>query len=256
MGLRILQPLKPSEPAFLEQVRALEPGAFAVAAYGCLLPDRLLALAPKGAWNVHPSLLPRWRGPAPIHRALMEGDAVTGVSIMRLTSRMDAGPIARKEPTGIGPRETRGDLERRLAELGANLLAEILAALDRNPVVLDEQDEAGATYAAQITSGEGELKWVATAEALDRRIRALLPAPGAFFVHGAARVKVLDAAPEPGSGELAPGTLIGRDGRGGWLVACGGGSLRIAQVQPEGKKPMTMDAFVIGRRQEKGSVLG
>jgi len=254
-GISILQPDKTSDPAFLEKVRDAKPDAFAVAAYGHFLPDRLLALAPRGAWNVHPSLLPRWRGPAPVHRALLAGDPVTGVSIMRITDRMDAGPVARQETTAIGTGETRGELERRLAILGADMLASVLAALERDSVILVAQDEERMTHAAMLKPGESELKWPEPSAVLDRLVRALLPAPGAFFRHGAARVKVTGIGPVGGTAEKEPGTLLERNDAGAWRVACGSGSLWIASVQPEGGKSMTMDAFVSGRRLSQGSRL-
>jgi methionyl-tRNA formyltransferase len=255
LGLRIFQPDKPTEPVFLEQVGKMNPDVFAVAAYGNILPDRLLALAPKGAWNVHPSLLPLWRGPAPIHRAMLSGDPATGVSIMRLTGRMDAGPVARQETTMIGPAETRGELERRLAILGAGMLAETITALERDAVVLVEQDEEKTSYAAIFKPGEGELKWSEPASHLDRLIRTLLPAPGAFFRHGSARVKVTGPGTVDGPTENDPGVLVERNDSGGWRIAAGSDSLWIMEVQPEGGKSMTLDAFVSGRRLSRGSIL-
>ncbi len=254
LKLAVLQPEKPSEPAFLERVEAMRPDVFAVAAYGHLLPDRLLSMAPLGAWNVHPSLLPRWRGPAPIHRTIWAGDEITGVSIMKLAARLDAGPLARQETVRVEPRETCGALEQRLAALGADLLVETLQKLRHGAVPLKEQDENAATYAPVFKPEELELNWDHPAVRLDRLIRALAPTPGAHFVFRGSQVKARDAEPAPTLPSPA-GTLLERSPQRAWRVACGEGSLWIRMVQPEGKSTMTMDAFIAGRRLKRGDVL-
>ena len=255
-GLPVLQPRRPSEPGFLETLTALTPDALAVAAYGHLIPDPHLAAAPLGAWNVHPSLLPRWRGPAPVHRALAVGDAETGVTIIRLIARLDAGPMARRQATPIAPGETRSALEARLAAVGAEMLVTTLREAGDGAVRLTPQDDAAATYAGMFSREEGELKWAHPADELDRLVRALAPSPGAWFALGADRIKVLAAAPGgvPPAG-ASPGTLVRGTGQAGWSVACGTGALVVREVQPPGKGRMPFAAFLAGRRLAPGSAL-
>lgn len=254
LGLEVMQPEKPNGPEFLDHVRAIGPDAIAVAAYRHILSDRLLETAPRGGWNVHPSLLPRWRGPAPVHRTIWAGDRETGVTIIRMIRRMDAGPVAMQERTAVGDRETRGELEARLAALGARMLVQTLEAARDGKLRLSEQDEAGATHAPAFQGEDREVRWIRPAEELDRLVRALAPHPAAYFMHRGARVKVLEAAPAAGSGD--PGTLLDRRPREAVLVSCGAGALWVGSVQPEGKKPMAMDAFIAGRRLKPGDSLG
>ena len=253
LGLRVLQPANPKTPGFAEELAALAPAALAVVAYGHLIPDAVLAAAPSGAWNVHPSLLPRWRGPAPIHRVVWAGDAETGVSIIRLVAKLDAGPVAAQERLSVGPRWTRGELEARLAGLGADLLVRTLGAVRDGAVKLADQDEAGVTYAAMFKPEECEMAWDRPADELDRLVRALHPSPGAWFKFRGERVKVIEA--EPSFAASPPGTLVERAAPHGWLVACRTGGLILRRVQPEGKGTMTMDAFVSGRRLTPGELL-
>ncbi|MEK7476402.1 MAG: methionyl-tRNA formyltransferase [Candidatus Coatesbacteria bacterium] len=253
LGLRVLQPESPRTPGFREELAGLSPDALVVVAYGHLIPDALVAVAPRGAWNVHPSLLPRWRGPAPVHRTVWAGDPEAGVSIMRLVAKMDAGPVAASERTPVGPHETRGQLEARLAAVGAALLVRVLGQVADGNVTVMEQDEAAATYAGVFAPVERELRWDRPADELDRLVRALAPAPGAWMSVRNERVKVLEAL--PGFASAAPGTLVERDPQGAWLVACRPGGLWLRRVQPEGKGPMTMDAFVAGRRLNPGDAL-
>lgn len=252
-GLPLLQPERPGEPGFADRIRALEPEAFAVVAYGGLLPDPLLALAPRGAWNVHPSLLPRWRGPAPVHRTVWAGDAQTGVSIIRLVRKLDAGPVALRETVAVNDRETRGELEARLATLGARMLVQTLAAAAAGPVPVTEQDDAAATYAARFESTEREVHWDRPAAELDRLVRALAPSPSAWFTVRGERVKLLASGAWEKAGTA--GALVERGSHGDWLVGCGEGSLWVDRVQPAGKPAMTMDAFVAGRRLTAGMTL-
>lgn len=240
-------------PEAVAAVAALSPDALVVAAYGLILPDSLLAVPRLGPWNVHPSLLPRWRGPAPVHRTVWAGDAETGVTIMRVASRVDAGPMALVERTTVGPRETRGELENRLSAIGAALIVRAMDALERGDLPVTAQDELQATYAPVFGPEEAAFEWNAGATATDRLIRALSPAPGAHFMANGTRVKVREAVPGVGKGK--PGQLLARGDGGAWAVACAEGSLTVAQVQPAGGKPMTMDEYVRGRRLAAGDLL-
>lgn len=248
LGLNSLKPEKCTDPVFIDRIAQLRPDALAVAAYGALLPDPVLDIAPRGGWNVHPSLLPRWRGPAPIHRAVWAGDEKTGVTIMKLVSRLDAGPIARQEQVPIEPSAKRGELEISLAELGASLLADFMDELDKRDPELTEQDEALATLAPIFEPEERKMDWAKPAQELDRLVRALIPEPGAYFHLGALRVKVLRARAVGAEIPYPAGMLISRTSSEGWSVSCGQGALEVLAVQPQGKEHMTMNDFVIGRR--------
>jgi len=254
LGIPVLQPARPSQVGFIDQLTALSPDAFAVVAYGHLIPDAMLALARHGAWNVHPSLLPRWRGPAPIHRAIWSGDDRTGVCIIRLVAEMDAGPVAMRSDLPLGPRVKRGELEGTLAALGADLLVRTLDRVAHGTVELTEQDHRTATYAGMFSEAERQIVWEQPAVGLDRLIRALQPVPGGWCRIGTERLKIINAELGEPVG-AAPGTLVAKRTDGGWQVACASGSLWIISVQPEGKSAMPMDAFVNGRRLSAGSVL-
>ena len=252
LGFHITEPARLT-PEAVAAVAALSPDALVVAAYGLVLPDSLLAVPRLGPWNVHPSLLPRWRGPAPIHRTIREGDAETGVTIIRVTSRVDAGPMALVERTPVGPRETRGELEARLSVIGAALIVKSMDALEHGTLATTEQDDSQATYAGVFGPGETAFAWTEPAASIDRLVRALSPAPGAHFPAGGARVKVLDA--RPGHGHGKPAHLLAREDGGAWEVACGAGSLLVARVHPAGGKAMTMDEYVRGRRLSAGDAV-
>ncbi len=254
LGIPVLQPARPSEPGFAGQLAALRPDAFAVVAYGHLIPDALLTIAKHGAWNVHPSLLPRWRGPAPVHRTIAAGDARTGVCIIRLVAEMDAGPVAMRAELPVSATVTRGELEGTLAALGADLLVRALDRVAHGTVELAEQDHPAATYAGMFGEAERQITWDRPAAELDRLIRALLPFPGAWCKTSTGRLKILAAAPGESVG-APPGTLVARDGPGRWQIACDPGSLWLASVQPDGKAAMPMDAFVNGRRLSAGDTL-
>jgi methionyl-tRNA formyltransferase len=240
-------------PEAVARVAALAPDALVVAAYGLIIPDSLLAIPRLGPWNVHPSLLPRWRGPAPIHRTIWAGDTETGVTIIRVTSRVDAGPMALYERTPVDGSEDRGALERRLATIGASLMVRSLDEMERGTLGTTEQDESRATYAGVFAPEEAAISWDRPSDAIDRLVRALLPAPGAHFPFRGSRVKVLAASPDTAQDE--PGRLVRREEEGAWTVACGKGGLRMRMVHPAGGKPMTMDEFVRGRRLSAGERL-
>jgi len=172
---------------------------------------------------------------------------------MRLVAKLDAGPVAAAERTPVGPRETRGALEARLASLGADMLVRVLGSVRDGTVSVADQDETAATYAAMFKPEECAMDWNRPADELDRLVRALAPAPGAWFGFRGARVKLLEA--EPAFASAGPGTLVERGRDGTWLVACRPGGLTVRRVQPEGKEPMTMDAFVAGRRLKPGDSL-
>ncbi len=224
---------------------ALDLDVAVVVAYGLILPKPILAAPRLGCLNLHASLLPRWRGAAPIQRAIMAGDAVTGVMVMQMDEGLDTGPVLLGEQVPIGPRTTAGELHDTLSQTGSSLMVRALSALSRGALEATPQPEDGVTYAAKISKDEARIDWTRPALEIDRQIRALTPFPGAFFElpdakGDAARLKVLRAAPVDGAGE--PGALIGP----GLTIACGDGALRIDRLQRAGKAPTDAEAFLRG----------
>jgi methionyl-tRNA formyltransferase len=248
-GLPVLQPLKARDPEFLAQLRALAPDLIVVAAYGQILPQALLDIPRHGCVNVHTSILPRWRGAAPIQWAIAEGDAETGVTIMRMEAGLDTGPIISLARTAITGADTGQTLHDRLAQLGATLLRETIPGYVAGELVPRPQPGEGVTYARKITKDDGRLDWTRPAVTLWNRLRAFTPWPGAFCQMPAEPnprlLKVHAAQPVAGSGE--PGAVLAAD-RTGIVVACGEGALRLTEVQPEAGRRLTAEQFVAGHR--------
>ena len=256
-GLPILQPEKPRGDGFLEDVRSLAPDLSVVVAYGHILPKAVIDLPPMGTLNIHASLLPALRGAAPIQAAIREGRRETGVSIMRMVPALDAGPVLHTVSTEILPDETYGELQQRLAELGAEALVEALAMLEAGAVQEVPQDDALATYAPKVEREMARMDWTRGAEENARVIRAYDPRPGAFTTLRGADVKLFGAtadADAPGA-LAAPGRVLAADDRG-LLVACGEGAIRISDVQPAGKRRLSAAEWARGRGVAEGDVLG
>jgi methionyl-tRNA formyltransferase len=253
-GLAVRTPKSMRDPAEIEAFRALDLDAAVVVAFGQILPLAILEAPRLGSFNLHASLLPRWRGAAPIQRAIMAGDRMTGVEVVRMTEGLDEGPILLSEAVRIDAAETAGSLHDRLATIGAQLLPRALAGLERGTVRETPQGAEGATYAKKITPAEARIDWTAAAEAVDRRIRGLSPSPGAWFVaeSGArpVRIKALLSRAEAGDG--APGSVL--DER--LLVACGEGAVRILRAQREGRAPQGGEEFLRGFPLAPGARLG
>ncbi|WP_043834272.1 methionyl-tRNA formyltransferase [Muricoccus aerilatus] len=249
MGLPVRTPARVRrDVAEHEAFAALGLDAAVVVAYGLILPKPMLDAPRRGCINIHASLLPRWRGAAPIHAAVLAGDAETGITIMRMDEGLDTGPMLLREATPIGPRETTAEVHDRLSEMGARLVLRALA--DDPPSV--PQPEEGATYAPKLGKEDGRLDWSETAVALDRRVRGMTPWPGAFTALGGEVLRVLAAEPSAGQ-EAAPGTVLDD----GLLVACGGGTaLRLLRVQKAGRAAMEAGAFLRGHAVPAGTVLG
>ena len=231
-------------------LRACRAELAVVAAYGLLLPQPILDMPRWGCLNVHASLLPRWRGAAPIARALAAGDAQTGVSLMQMTSGLDAGDVFCQQAAAIAPEDTSGSLHARLAEMAAELLAGFLAEIDERGLPQPKpQDETRATYAAKIDKSETQLDWTRPADELGLHVRALSPQPAAWFALGRERVKVLFASADMGAERrAAPGTLLDDAG----AIACGAGALRLRCVQRAGRAPMAAADFLRGARLPPG----
>ena len=249
-GLPLLQPAGLEDPSTLSAIAAARPSAVIVAAYGRILPPALLAVPPRGCLNVHASLLPRWRGAAPIQRALLAGDSTTGVTIMQMDPGLDTGPILLQEPIAISPDDTAGTLHDKLALLGARLLVRALAT----PPAPRPQDENVATYAARVSRGEAEIDWRRTAAEIERQVRAFDPVPGAQTRHDGVVLKVWRARIEHGL-SAAPGTVCVAE-PGGIVVACGGDGLRITELQRAGGRRLAAGAFLSGFRLARGARLG
>ncbi len=255
MKLPILQPERMGEPGALAALRAARPEAIIVVAYGQLLPEAILALPPHGCLNLHASLLPKYRGPAPIPWAIIRGEMVTGVTIMRIEARLDVGGIVLQRAEPIGPRDTAGTLGERLATLGAELLCQALDQAARGTARLIPQDEGLATYAPKLTPEDTHLDWARDTHALDCLIRGLQPEPGAVTRFGGRRVKILEALVEAAP-DAPPGTVLATDRDRGVLVATGRGGLRLTRVQPENRRAMSAAEFARGYRVQPGDFFG
>lgn len=255
-GLPLTTAGRADMPAVEAQVAALRPDALVVIAYGVLLPETLLRMPRLFALNVHASILPSWRGAAPIQRAILSGDRTTGVSIMRMTRGLDEGPVLCERALAIATDETLESLEARLAEAGAEALTEVLAAAERGcPPPERPQDHPRATLARKITKDEGVLDWTGDAEVLARRVRALSRWPGCEARWAGRRFLLYDASPvdAPPDGRARPGTVLGLDESGRLRIACGKGELRIGRLQAEGKQPVRASDWLNGYRVTPGT---
>lgn len=227
--------------------RAHDADAAVVVAYGLILPKAILEVPRLGCFNVHASLLPRWRGAAPISRAIMAGDAESGVTIMKMDEGLDTGAMAMVERIPIGADMTAGELHDALSRLGADLMPRVLAAVERESLKLTPQPQTGVTYADKIANTETRIDWKKPWKEVHDHIRGLSPFPGAWFELGGVRVKALRSTKGPGSG--APGTVL--DDR--LTIACADGVVRLTQVQRSGKQPMTAEEFLRGTPVKAGT---
>ena len=250
-GLPVFQPEKLRDGTALEILRDLAPDVIVVVAYGRILPDDILALPKYGCVNVHGSLLPKYRGSAPIQRAVMDGERETGVTTMYLASEMDAGDMIFSERTEIGPEETAGELFDRLAPMGAELLVKTLRAIGDGTAPRIPQDHAAATYAPPLTREEGAVDWTLAPEAILHRIYGLQPWPCAAAELGGVSFKLFSAKPGAGKTGKAPGTVVSA-GKNGIEVACSGGTLLLTEVQAAGGKRMAASAYLLGHPMEVG----
>lgn len=251
-GLPVIQPARLRTPEALDRLRAWQPEAIIVAAYGQILPPAALEIPPLGCLNVHASLLPRWRGAAPVAAALLHGDPTTGVTLMQMDAGLDTGPILAQRAAPILPDDTAGRLAARLAGLGADLLSDCLPAIAARTLRATPQDDRLATLAPPLRKQDGALDWRLPAAQLERRVRAFDPWPGAYAQWQGAPLRVLEArcGPPPGG---RPGTVFEHDGFP--AVACAEGSLLLTRVRPAGRRPMTGQDFARGARGLLGSIL-
>ncbi len=245
LGLDVLTPATLRDPAAVDLLAALRPEVLVVVDYGLILPGTVLALPPHGCVNGHASLLPRWRGAAPIQAAILAGDPVTGISIMSMDKGLDTGPVYKMQDTKIGELETAGELRARLAALCAELLVATLPAIVAGKLQPRPQDQAAATYAAKIAPEDAEVRWDGAAPDLARRIQAFAPRPGAWTTWRGQRLKLHRAQPLPDQ-EGPPGH-VWRTGPTGIDVAAGAGSVRVLELQAPGGRVLAAREFLNGR---------
>jgi methionyl-tRNA formyltransferase len=252
-GVPVVQPSRLQDADFPASLAALSPDVFVVVAYGKLLTQAVLAVPRLGVFNVHASLLPRYRGAAPVHRAVINGEPETGVTIMRMVQALDAGPVLAMARRPIGPDETSDEVERALAVMGASLLVATLEGVVAGTISEEPQDESAATYAARLTRAEGAIDWQLAAPTLHNLIRGLHPWPHAFTFHADRRLILLRATPVAGP-PAAPGTVVQASGDD-LHVATGTGLLAITELQPEGKRAMSPREFLSGHQLAVGDRL-
>jgi methionyl-tRNA formyltransferase len=236
LGIEVRTPLRLRDAADQQAFAALGADVAVVVAFGLILPQAVLDAPQLGCLNIHASLLPRWRGAAPIHRAVMAGDAETGVAIMQMEAGLDTGPVLAEARTAIGVEETTADLHDRLSAMGADLIVDVLARL---PLPAVPQATEGVTYAAKIDKAEAPVDWTRPAAEVNRLIRGLSPFPGAWCEIAGERVKLLRSRVAPGQG--APGEVLG-----GFTIACGNGAVEVLEAQRSGKKPMMAQELLRG----------
>ena len=249
LGLEVRHPTSLKTDAAQQDFDALQADVGVVVAYGLILPQAVLDAPTHGYLNIHASLLPRWRGAAPIHRAIMAGDTETGVCIMQMEAGLDTGPVLMRRETPIGPTETTAELHNRLSVIGAEAIVEALNTLDRLTPV--PQPKEGVTYARKIDKSEARIDWTRPAAELDNLVRGLSPFPGAWCEWQGARIKILLARPEIGVNDAEPGTVLDD----GLLIACGDGALRLMHLQRSGKGAMSAADFLRGNSLRPGDRL-
>lgn len=255
-GIPVHTPASLKDPEEQQRFADLDADVAVVVAYGLLLPKAVLDAPREGCLNLHASLLPRWRGAAPINRAVMAGDAETAVQVMRMEEGLDTGPVCMSETVDIGPNMTAGELHDRLSSLGGDLMVRALAALSRGALTETPQSEDGVTYARKLSKDETRIDWSAPAKSVHDHIRGLSPFPGAWcemqLGGKAERVKILRSALVPDAGGAA-GSVASVDGSP--VVACGEGGIQLVQVQRAGKKPMSGEEFQRGAKLSVGDRL-
>jgi methionyl-tRNA formyltransferase len=246
-GIEVRTPVSLKDPDAQTAFAALDLDAAVVVAYGLILPQPILDAPKRGCINIHASLLPRWRGAAPIHRAVLAGDPETGVTIMQMDAGLDTGPELLREAVAIAPAMTTGELHDILSELGGRLIVETLAGLDAGTIAPVPQIGDGATYARKIERGEERIDWTQDAEAVLRQVRGFAPWPGAWFEQDGERIKVLAA--ELVAGEGQPGVVLDD----ALCVACGQGAVRLLRVQRAGRGALETGEYLRGRPVPKGA---
>jgi methionyl-tRNA formyltransferase len=253
-GIEVLKPAKPRDPGFLDRLREIAPDCCPVVAYGALLPRVALDVPAHGWVNLHFSLLPAWRGAAPVQHALMAGDEITGASTFQIEEGLDSGPVYGTVTETVRPTDTSGDLLTRLAFAGAGLLAATMDGIEDGSLKAVPQPEEGVTLAPKITVEDARIDWSAPALRVDRVVRGCTPAPGAWTTFRGERLKLVQALPLPDRTDLAPGQLAA--GKNNVYVGTGSHAVELLWVQAQGKKPMRAADWARGARITEGELLG
>jgi methionyl-tRNA formyltransferase len=253
-GIPVLQPRSPREPEFLQQLDALGVDCVPVVAYGALIPQAALDIPERGWVNLHFSLLPAWRGAAPVQHAIMAGDEVTGASTFQIEAGLDTGPVFGTLTETIGPRETAGDLLARLAVSGGRLLVATLDGIEAGTLVPEPQPSEGISLAPRIQTADARVDWSLPPHVVDRRVRGVTPAPGAWTTWRGERLRLGPVLPEPSVTDLAAGQVSAT--RDGVLVGTYGGAVRLGEVQPAGKRMVPATDWARGARPEPGERMG
>ncbi len=258
-GLRLLQPARLRSPEVIETLRGLAPEVSVTVAYGKIIPSEVIELPPLGSINVHPSLLPKYRGASPIEAAILNGDTETGISVMYLSMELDAGDLILQRRVPIAPDDTARTLETRLAQVAADALVEALRLIAAGRAPRIPQDHAAATYAGKLEKAHGRIDWTQPAGDLVNLVRAMDPWPSAYTTHRGRLLKIWKAAvgdAETGeAGTREPGTVLNVQPGEGFLVAAGEGAVRVLEVQPEDRRRMTADEYARGARLQPGERL-
>ncbi|MGH8795017.1 MAG: methionyl-tRNA formyltransferase [Stackebrandtia sp.] len=249
-GVETLTPAKPKDPEFLDRLRAIAPDCVPVVAYGALVPAAALEIPGHGWINLHFSLLPAWRGAAPVQHAVLHGDEVTGASVFQLETGLDTGPVFGTVAETVRPQDTSGDLLERLADSGATLLTHVLDAIEDKTAAAVPQPADGVTLAPKVTVEDARIRWDEPAFAVDRRVRAVTPAPGAWTTWNGERVRLSPVTVDPEGPRLAPGAVA--VGKSAVHVGAAGAPVRLSRIQPPGKKPMAAADWGRGLRSSDG----
>lgn len=257
LGLRVLQPARLKDPSVIETLRALKPDIIVTVAYGKIIPPQILALPPLGCINVHPSLLPKYRGASPIQAAIADGERETGVTIMYQSEALDAGDIILQRRVPIAPEDTAQTLEARLADTGTAALVEALRLIAAGTAPRVPQDESKASYVGKLTKDDGRIDWTRSATVLANFIRAMDPWPSAYTWRRGRLLKIWKgtAVQGPAAGDATPGTVVEIRRGEGFVVSTGAGALLVSEVQPEGRRRMTAEEYARGARLEVGERL-
>ncbi|MAF85601.1 MAG: methionyl-tRNA formyltransferase [Dehalococcoidales bacterium] len=254
--LPVVQPVSLKGAAVAEQLAGFHPDVIAVAAFGQILPQSILDIPSYGCINIHPSLLPRFRGASPVAAAILAGDEFTGVSVMSMDKGLDTGPVLSRAQIPISRQDTTGSLTRKLSLLGAQMLLDVLPRWSRGEITPQPQNEAEATYSATISKGEGEIDWQMSAVDIWRRVRAYYPWPGCFTRWRGKQLKIIEAEPLPRGKAREAGQVVGMEGTEvAFGIGAGDGILGVLKVQLEGKRAMPSAEFLRGQRQFIGSIL-
>jgi len=243
LDIAVEQPVSLRTPEAVERLRVLDADLMVVVAYGLILPQAVLDVPRLGCWNIHASLLPRWRGAAPIQRAILAGDAVTGITIMQMEAGLDTGPMLLVRDTPIGPRELGGELHDRLSRLGAEAVVAAIREWQAGRITPVPQPAGGATYAAKLRKEEARIDWSQPAVVIDAQVRAFNPWPVAETAWDGRQLRIWQSEPEPAAHHAPPGTVLESSG-GRIVVATGDGALRLAQVQVAGRRAMSAAEFL------------